>query len=145
MQQLEWATWNERARKHEFQAITAAWGTGVDPDLSYNLWHSSQYDKSGKSGRNYGGYKNARVDELYEQGRVEFDREKRAALYGEVHRLIYDDQPYTFLYNRPVLWALHGRIQGVSTGPRGVFGSDPSILGWWVKPGAGKYVTASAP
>jgi len=128
---MEWATFSERVRKHEFQASTAAWGTGVDPDTSWNLWHSTSYVPDGSAGRNYGGFKNARVDELFQQGREEFDRAKRAEIYAEIARLIYDDQPYTFLFYRPTLWALDSRIHGVTTSPRGVFGFTPAELAWW--------------
>lgn len=144
IQVLEWATFQERTRKHDFQASTAAWGTGVDPDNSYNIWHSTSYDPKGDAGRNYGGYKNERVDELFELGRREFDRAKRAEIYGEIHSLIYQDQPYTFLFTRPILWGIHERIHGVTTSPRGPFNFDPSVSDWWVSPADAKHVTASA-
>ena len=145
IQVLEWATYMERTRKHEFQANTAAWGPGTDPDTSYNLWHSSSYDPKGDAGRNYGGYKNARVDELFEMGRREFDQAKRAEIYGEMHSLIYEDQPYTFLFNRPIIWGIHERIHGVTSSPRGVFSFTPSVDAWWVRPADAKHVTASVP
>ena len=61
---LEWSTFVMNSRKHEFQASTAAWGTGTDPDTGWNLWRSDQYE----AGRNYGGYNNERVDELFAGG-----------------------------------------------------------------------------
>ena len=62
---------HERTRKHEFHASTAAWGTGVDPDLGYGIWHSTSYTKDGSHGRNYGAFNNARVDELLVMNRVD--------------------------------------------------------------------------
>lgn len=141
---IEFATHQERMRKHEYEVTIAAWGTGVDPDLSWNLWVSDQYDPAGKSGRNFGKYSNPRVDELFLLGRNEFDPAKRRAYYQEIGRLIYDDQPYTFLFYRALLWGIHGRIHGVQTGPRGVFNFDPADHAWWVRPGEGKYVAAVA-
>ena len=43
--------------------------------------------------RNYGHYSNAEVDKLYDEGRKEFDRQKRAAIYAHIDELIYADQP----------------------------------------------------
>ncbi|MCI0651592.1 MAG: ABC transporter substrate-binding protein [Planctomycetes bacterium] len=136
---MEWATFQERIRKHEFQAQTAAWGTGVDPDTTWNVWHSSSYEKSGETGRNYGGYRNARVDELFLQGRHEFDHKKRQAIYREIAKIIYDEQPYVFMWHRDILWAVHKRIRGVTTSPRGVFNFYPSFAAWWVHMDEKKY------
>lgn len=128
-QVIEWATFQERSRKHEFEASTAAWGTGVDPDLTRNIFGTKAID----DGRNYGCYSNPRVDELYDKGQKEFDPEKRKLIYREIGKLIYDDQPYTFLWSRPTLWAFNKRIRGVTYSPRGVWNFDPSVLGWWVE------------
>ena len=125
---LEWATFVEKIQNHEFQAETAAWGTGTDPDTLWNLWCTDQY----KTGRNYGGYSNARVDELFVLGRKEFDFEKRKKIYQEIGKILYDDQPYTWLWNEPILAAFNKRIHGVQFSPRGVFNFDPSFMEWWV-------------
>jgi peptide/nickel transport system substrate-binding protein len=125
---IEWSSFMEKVRKHEFQAEIAAWGTGTDPDTNWNLWRTDQYD----TGRNYGQYSNPRVDELFELGRKEFDFEKRKAIYQEIHKIIYDDQPYIWIFNRPTLAVFNKRIHGVQFSPRGIFGFDPSYSKWWV-------------
>ncbi|MBD3266520.1 hypothetical protein GF373_07600 [bacterium] len=127
---IEWATFLQQARQHDFEAQIAAWGTGTDPDTGWNLWRTEQYE----TGRNYIGYSNKRVDELFEMGRNEFDREKRASIYQEIHKLIYKDQPYTFIANRPSLFAVNKRIHGVQTSPRGIFDFDPAFTAWWTPP-----------
>lgn len=129
---LEWSAFLEKVRKHEFQAEIAAWGTGTDPDTGWNLWRTDQYE----IGRNYVGYSNARIDELFEQGRREFDVEKRKRIYQEIHKILYDDQPYTWIYNRPVLAAINKRIGGVQFSPRGIYNFYPSFYKWWI-PAAG--------
>ena len=133
---LEWATFIMKIRNHEFQAETAGWGTGTDPDTGWNLWRSDQHDV----GRNYGMYANPRVDELFVLGRKEFDPEKRAEIYKEIGRLIYEDQPYTFIYNRPTLAAINKRLRGVQKSPRGLYDFSPGFAGWWVPKGEGKWV-----
>jgi peptide/nickel transport system substrate-binding protein len=135
---MEWATFQERTRKHEFHASMAAWGTGVDPDTMWNLWRSDQYDKEGRFGRNYGGFSNARVDELFELGRHEFDHAKRMSYYREMSKIIYDEQPYTWMWNRGTFWAVHKRLRGLATSPRGIFNFTPSEEAWWVPAGQAK-------
>jgi len=126
--QVEWSSFVQTVRKHEFQAETAGWGTGADPDMGWNLWRTEEY----KTGRNYGGYSNPKVDELFELGRKEFDFEKRRKIYQQIHLLIYEDQPYIWIYNRPIKAAFNKRIRGVQTGPRGIYLFDPSFEAWWV-------------
>lgn len=125
---MEWATMQEKVRKHEFQAMFAAWGTGTDPDTNWNLWRTEEKD----TGRNYVCYSNPRVDELFVAGRREFDKEKRTRVYQEIQKLVYDDQPYTFLWNAPTRHAFHKRIRGVAFSPRGVINFDPGDKAWWV-------------
>lgn len=125
---LEWAAFMQAVDKHEFQAETAAWGSGTDPDTNSNLWTTDAYE----NGRNRGKYSNARVDELFVKARAEFDQEKRAAMYREIQQIIYEEQPYLFLWDRSTLWAFNKRLQGVEFSPREVFGFDPSYKAWWV-------------
>lgn len=110
---IDFVTFLDLVKKHDYQSSIAAWGTGTDPDTNRNIWHSSMY----KSGRNYGGYKNQRVDALFELGRRELDRKKRAAYYREIQKIIYRDQPAIFLFNRSTTWAVHKRIRGIQWSP----------------------------
>jgi peptide/nickel transport system substrate-binding protein len=78
--------------KH-FDACILGWGLSPDPD-DYQIWHSSQIEK----GFNFVSYKNPEVDLLWEEGRKEYDVEKRKQIYWRIHELMAEDQPYTFLY-----------------------------------------------
>lgn len=132
---LEWSAFLEKIRTHEFQAEIAAWGTGTDPDTGWNLWRTKEYE----TGRNYVGYSDERVDELFVLGRQEFDFEKRRKIYQEIHKILYDDQPYTWIYFRPILSAINKRISGVQFSPRGIYGFSPSFYAWWVPKGQAKH------
>ena len=76
-----------------FDACILGWGLSPDPD-DYQIWHSSQIEK----GFNFVSYKNPEVDLLWEEGRKEYDVEKRKQIYWRIHELMAEDQPYTFLY-----------------------------------------------
>jgi peptide/nickel transport system substrate-binding protein len=48
---------------------------------------------------NSGGYSNAKVDALIDQGRGEPDPAKRAAIYRQMQEILYDDAPWVFICN----------------------------------------------
>jgi len=106
----EWAVFISRfVNKLEFEALVLGWSTGVDFD-AYQVWHSSQ---TNPEQLNFVGYKNPKVDKLIEQLRQEFDPAKIKAMAGEIQRLIYEDQPYLFLYvpdATAVIWKNSFRI-----------------------------------
>jgi len=90
----EWAVFiRDKINARNFEAVVLGWGLSIDPDI-YEIWHSSQIDK----GFNFEGYKNTEVDRLIEEGRTEYNKEKRKEIYYKIHELINHDQPYTFLY-----------------------------------------------
>jgi peptide/nickel transport system substrate-binding protein len=99
----EWSVFiRDKIETRNYEACVLGWGLSLDPDC-YEIWHSSQIPK----GFNFVGYKNPEVDRLIEEGRTEFDREKRKAIYQKMSALIYDDQPYTFLFFPEATPSLH--------------------------------------
>lgn len=107
---LEWAAFLERTKKRDFDAVSLAWGMPFESD-PYQLWHSSQADIEGSS--NYVSYANPEADKLIEAARVEFDEEKRNGYYHRFQRILYDEQPYTFMLANPILVAVSKRFDNV--------------------------------
>lgn len=93
----EWSAMLKKLDSLEFDAYTGAWAPGIDTDLR-PVWHSSQVEVPQSSNRI--GFKNARADEIIEAHRRELDHDKRIALCQEFHRLVAEEQPYTFFYQR---------------------------------------------
>jgi peptide/nickel transport system substrate-binding protein len=118
----EFAELVDTVQNHKFDAAMGGWGSGTDPDTESNIWGTDQ-------GRNYVSYSNLQVDELFAKGRREFDRDKRAAIYSEIDRLIWDDQPYTWLFNRNSLIAFNKSLRGYNFSPTGPFLFSPGISG----------------
>lgn len=108
IQTFEWTVFLEDfIHKLNFDAVVLAWvGGDINPD-KYQLWHSSQ---AGPFQLNFSGYKNPRVDALIEAIREEYDFDKQVSLTHQVHRLIAEDQPFTFLYEPTEPIALDTRI-----------------------------------
>ncbi len=121
---LDAATFQERMQNKQYQAAMSGWGTGADPYTNENIFGTGE-------GRNYGSYSNAEVDKLFEQGMAEFDREKRGQIYGEVHKIVFEDQPYLFLYNRSSFYGFRKNLRGYRFSPRGPFHYSPGFGSIW--------------
>ncbi|MDX1411816.1 MAG: ABC transporter substrate-binding protein, partial [Nitrospirales bacterium] len=94
-QYFEWAVFlKDFIYTGAFDAVVLGWSMGIDPDL-FQIWHSSQ---TGPQQLNFVGYKNPRTDDLIVRIRQEYDRERQRGFTHQLHRLIHEDQPYTFLY-----------------------------------------------
>lgn len=124
---LEFPVLMEKTRKHDYQAAFLGWGTGADPDTSENIWST----KAITQGRNYGSYSNPEVDKLFEQGKREFDREKRAAIYAKIHEILWEDQPYTWLYYRNAFYGFNKQLRGYVFSPRGPYTYSPGFGSIW--------------
>ncbi|NUQ64635.1 MAG: hypothetical protein HUU20_19390 [Pirellulales bacterium] len=129
----KWALMLQKLRKHEFDAAILGWSMGWRQD-PFQLWHSSQADIPESS--NHVGYRNKEVDQLIEALRVTFDHAKQVELYHKIHRLIYDDQPYVFLFADRATGAHHARIENIKfykirpcVDSREWFSSMPRALG----------------
>jgi peptide/nickel transport system substrate-binding protein len=124
VRELDWTIFLNDVKNHQFDAVVLGWQMStVDPD-AYQVWHSSQ---AANKGSNAISYKNARVDKILEQYRGEFDAQKRIQLYKEFQQILHDEQPYTFLFVRKTVSAVHRRFEGVEVFPDGLRPID-----WWV-------------
>jgi peptide/nickel transport system substrate-binding protein len=115
IQKVEWSAFSKRLREHSFDACQLLWGGGPRDDAT-QIWHS----KSTKGGSNYIGYRNPEADKLIEDARPILDDQARSVLYRKLHRILYDDQPYTWLYVNAELSLVHKRIKGAR-----------ETLAWW--------------
>lgn len=106
-----WALMLQKLRKKDFDAAMLGWALDwkMDP---YQLFHGSQAEVQESS--NAGGYQSEEVDALIEELRVTMDADKQIALFHEIHRQIYEDQPYTFLFVDKQTAGYNARIENVN-------------------------------
>ena len=123
---VEWSVFiDEVIRKRKFEAVLLGWSLSRDPDI-YDIFHSS---KTAPSEFNFVGYNNKEVDRLLVEARRIFDRERRKKLYYKINKLIYEDQPYMFLYVPNSLSCLHKRFRGIKPAKAGYW---YNFIDWWV-------------
>jgi len=106
----EWSIFVDRLHNHNFDAVSLAWGGGGIQEDPYQIWHSSQIQNRGS---NYVCYSNSEVDKIIEEARHTIDETKRNELYRRFHRIIHEEQPYTFVYTRPEQRFLDKRFENV--------------------------------
>ena len=105
----EWPVMLENLDKKDFEAITLGWTSGIETDL-YQIFHS---DQAISNGDNYISYKNPVLDKLIVEARRTVDESKRMPLWQQAERILYEDQPYTFLMRRKNLLFVDKRIHNV--------------------------------
>lgn len=116
----EFAAMVDATLKKKFDACMGGWGAGTDPAMNENIFGTG-------ATRNYVSFSNPEVDELFKQGRNEFDREKRAEIYGRIHQLLWDAQPYTWLFYRSGFYGFNKRLRGYNFSPRGPLSYSPGF------------------
>ncbi|MBU0758836.1 MAG: peptide-binding protein [Candidatus Omnitrophica bacterium] len=130
---IEWSTFvSEFIDKRRFDAVLLGWGLSLDPDM-YDIWHSSK-TKEGEF--NFVGYSNSEVDRLLLEGRRTFDRDERTRVYHRVHEILYEEQPYLFLYVPDSLPIAHRRFKGIE---QGIGGIGYNFIKWHVPKDEQKY------
>jgi len=114
----------------DFDAITLAQSLGFPESDPHPAWHSDSI----RDGANISRWQDNIADTLIERGRRTMDATERAVLWHELHRMIHEAQPFTFLVDRAELMLVSKDLRG----------ADPSAAGldlrnaFLAKPRAGR-------
>lgn len=106
----QWALMLQNLRKKEFDVTILGWALNWKSD-PFQIFHGSQADLPESS--NSIGYQNPDVDKLIEELRVTLDEDKQTEIFHKIHKLIYDDQPYTFLFMDKATAGYDTRIENI--------------------------------
>ncbi|MBI4226769.1 MAG: peptide-binding protein [Candidatus Omnitrophica bacterium] len=136
---IEWSTFvSEFIDKRRFEAVLLGWSLSRDPDL-YDIFHSS---KTGEGEFNFVGYASPEIDRLLLEGRRTFNEGRRRVIYHEIHRILAEDQPYTFLFVPDALPIVHRRVRGIEASPIGI---GYNFIDWYVPEGQQRYKAKLSP
>lgn len=106
----KWALMLQKLRKKEFDASMLGWVLDWKQD-PMQLWHGSQAELPESS--NSIGFNEPEADKIIEELRTTLEPEKQNELLKKFHRLIYDDQPYTFLFSDMQTSAADSRLKNI--------------------------------
>jgi peptide/nickel transport system substrate-binding protein len=91
----EWGTFYADVKKGNFHLYSLEWIGVVDPDIYFNLFHSTSVPPDGN---NRGRYRNPELDDLLERGREAMNQDERRRIYGSVQEILARDLPYIPLW-----------------------------------------------
>jgi peptide/nickel transport system substrate-binding protein len=107
LKQMEWGAALKNFVRTEYDGmsmIPLVWQP--DPDAHvYDIFHSGSHINLGK-------FKDARVDQLLEQGRTTLDRDKRVAIYRDLQRHMAEEAYLIFPYASGATEALSDSVKG---------------------------------
>ena len=112
----EWGTFYEDIQKGNFQLYSLAWVGVTDPDIYFNLFHSSSIPPHGN---NRGRYHNPEVDRLLEEGRKSVSLQERKRIYDRVQQILAVELPYIPLWWTKNVVVMNRAIQGFVPYPAG--------------------------
>ena len=114
---IEFATLYSDITGGSFELYTLRWiGANNDPGFFEYIFSSR---KMPPDGANRGHYRNARLDALLDQARVESDIRKRKQLFSEIQKILADDLPYLSLWFGDNICVHRKRIRNVRLTPSG--------------------------
>ncbi|MDQ3634583.1 MAG: ABC transporter substrate-binding protein [Acidobacteriota bacterium] len=113
MNQVEFSSMVDQVYiKKDFDVSVSSFENGPDPDIGVKRTLISS-NIGAIPFSNGSGYKNARVDELFELAAAEKDRQKRAEYYYEIQEITAKDVPYFRLYSGTSESAYRKELQGM--------------------------------
>jgi len=102
---LDWPTLVDKVNKKQVEMWFMAWGLTPDPDAK-NIYHS-------QGAQNRYQYKNPQADKLIDDGINETDVAKRKAIYKDLYKVLNDDLPCSWVYQRSDMWVANARVKGL--------------------------------
>jgi len=110
-QELDASSFIRAIVEGKFDGYIMGWSVGnkIDPTVYWN-------SEPSKGRYNFVRYKNSLTDSLIELGVASLNRKKAKEIWNEFQRIIYEDQPYTFLVVPDQISATHKRVKGAQQG-----------------------------
>jgi peptide/nickel transport system substrate-binding protein len=124
IQTSEFGKFLDDVSKGNFQMFSLSRNGIADPDFYYVIFYSKNVPPEGQ---NRGYYSNPRIDQLIQQGRSTFDRNKRKQIYSEIQRIVQEDLPYVSLYHQINVAVMEKDLQGYVMYPAGFWLGIPQM------------------
>ncbi len=132
LQPVEWQTMLSKTKERNYDATFMGWGGTVEDDPEQIFTTKAMKGV----GDNFVQYSNPKLDEVIEKARFTPDVNARNELWHQVHRMIAEDQPYTFMFADKELDAVDRRFKGVEATKLGIIGLKNE---WYVPRAAQKF------
>lgn len=108
----EWTVFLEDTKKRDFELMCLAWVSGPGLNDMKQIWHTESDTPDGSNRVSFG---NEASDKIIDQIRVTLDEAEREKLYHEIQQMVYDEQPYVFLFVPSERISIHNRFDNAET------------------------------
>ncbi|MDP2308643.1 MAG: ABC transporter substrate-binding protein [Pseudomonadota bacterium] len=125
LEPLHGAVFFTRLRTGDYDAALSGWSASLYVDPSVIWGPDSEF--------NFTRYRNPEVARLLREGLAEPDSARSAVIWQELQQIIYEDQPYAFLYWTDEIVAVDKRFLDAKID---VLGAWRDLASWHVSPGA---------
>jgi peptide/nickel transport system substrate-binding protein len=115
---FEWGTFYSDVKSGNFQLFSLSWVGVNDPDIYYDLFHSSAIPPNGA---NRVRYQNKRMDTLLASGRMILQPNRRKDVYKEVQEILAEEMPYVSLWHAENVAVMKKEVQGYTLYGNGDF------------------------
>ncbi|HET9014867.1 MAG TPA: ABC transporter substrate-binding protein, partial [Thermomicrobiaceae bacterium] len=101
----EFNKWYDLITKSQYDMAIDWWITPPDPDALYGGYSDDNTDK----------FKDAQVDQLFQQGRTALTQDARKPIYAQLQQRIYEQQPDVFILYPKEFRAFSSRVKGYTS------------------------------
>lgn len=110
VQGMEWGTYLSQLRSEPFDwdINVGAWNSTIEPHWMNQIWREDSIPSLNASA-----YVSKPVENLFNLGLREFDREKRKKIYQEIQQILSTELPYVFLTFDKAYTGISNRIGGI--------------------------------
>jgi peptide/nickel transport system substrate-binding protein len=136
-ERVDWPVLVNKLNLSDFEAVTLGFSSSPESD-PHQVFHSSQIAGQGD---NRTSYTNPELDAVIEKARTTVSEDERMKLWNQVHRILHEDQPYTFMLNRKALRLFNNRINNIERAKIGLNFEylNGGMIPWYVPSGQQKY------
>lgn len=107
---MDFSVFYQKAFNQEFDAMLGSWSSNAGPEDPKQIWHTNSWETKGA---NFVGFGNSKSDSLIDKANITLDKEKRKAIMFQLQEMVYDEQPYVFIYNATKKIAIHKRFDNI--------------------------------
>jgi ABC-type transport system substrate-binding protein len=107
----EFARFYELMEQHDFDMALAAWNGSFFADDYKQIWHSNSWNNKGS---NFVGFGTPESDKLIDEIRSTTNDSARIAKEKRLQEIVYDEQPYVFLFSNVAKVVIHRRFDNNS-------------------------------
>lgn len=113
---VDWSLFDQILKNRDFDAITLGWSASAPESDPKQIWHTDSIQNQGHNFIQW----DAGQDEYIDAIKASLDFETRMGYFHELHSLMHEEQPYTFLRVVPWLRFVDKDFQNVHAYPKGL-------------------------